>query len=86
MCYITICDDVFEERRKLRRFLKDGLGASGMEAEIMEYDSGVSLLSDWKRDGIPMDMLFLDIYMKDLTVWKRRAGCGKKTAGQILYF
>ena len=64
MCYITICDDVFEERRKLRRFLKDGLGASGMEAEIMEYDSGVSLLSDWKRDGIPMDMLFLDIYMK----------------------
>ena len=61
MFRIAICDDIPEERERIRLVLKQGLDDCKMKAEIIEYESGAALLEAWEE--AKLDLLFLDIYM-----------------------
>ena len=61
---IVICDDLEEERERLKTAVKTCLAKLGEEAEITEYGSGIPLLSDVQEGIIDMDLLFLDIFMQ----------------------
>ncbi len=62
---IVICDDVEEERKRLKAALVACLAKLGEEADITEYASGIPLLSDVQEGTVEMDLLFLDIFMQD---------------------
>lgn len=49
---IAICDDIREERERVRLVLSEGLDACKMGAEIMEYESGAALLSGWGKQSL----------------------------------
>lgn len=66
MFHIAICDDLPEEREKIRLNLKAGLAACDVPAEFMEYDSGNALLSAWENGNLDVNLIFLDIYMTGL--------------------
>lgn len=66
MFHIAICDDLTEERKKIRLSLKNGLAACDVSAEFMEYDSGSALLSAWENGDLDVNLIFLDIYMPEL--------------------
>lgn len=66
MFHIAICDDLSEEREKIRLSLKAGLAACDVPAEFMEYDSGNALLSAWENGNLDVNLIFLDIYMAGL--------------------
>ena len=78
---IVICDDLEEERERLKTAVKICLAKLGEEAEITEYGSGIPLLSDVQEGIIDMDLLFLDI-----TVWRRPNGCARFPAGCRSFF
>lgn len=66
MFHIAICDDLSEDREKIRLSLKAGLAACDVPAEFMEYDSGNALLSAWENGNLDVNLIFLDIYMAGL--------------------
>ncbi|KAI4450264.1 hypothetical protein C823_004797 [Eubacterium plexicaudatum ASF492] len=78
MFRIAICDDIPEERERIRVVLKQGLDDCKMNAEIIEYESGAALLETWEE--AKPDLLFLDIYMSgpdgmETARRLREAGC-----------
>ena len=78
MFRIAICDDIMEERERIRLVLEEGLDACNIKAEMIEYESGAALLAAWEEAKI--DLLFLDIYMTELDGVEtarrlREAGC-----------
>lgn len=62
---IVICDDLASERERLKTALLPCFAALHEEAEITQYASGISLLSDVQEGTVEMDLLFLDIFMQD---------------------
>ena len=78
MFRIAICDDIPDERERIRLVLKHGLDDCKMKAEIIEYESGAALLAVWEE--AKLDLLFLDIYMSgpdgvETARRLREAGC-----------
>lgn len=65
MIHIGICDDEPAMRRALRKPLEQKLQLLGQEYQIFEYDSGESLIMRPEAEGL--DILFLDIEMKELS-------------------
>lgn len=65
MIHIGICDDEASMRRALRRPLEQKLQLLGEDYQILEYDSGESLVLRPETEGL--DILFLDIEMKELS-------------------
>lgn len=66
MFRIAICDDLSEEREKIRLLLKTLLAAQDIPAEFTEYDSGNALLSAWESGNLDVNLIFLDICMNGL--------------------
>lgn len=64
MLHVVICDDIPEERKKIRRISEREFSICDMTARFIEYDNGGTLLSDWKKKKLTIDFLFLDIYME----------------------
>lgn len=60
---IGICDDEEIMRHKLRKYTLDFFKASGEVCEIYEYSSGEELTAQYDK---PLDILFLDIQMKNI--------------------
>lgn len=65
MFRIAICDDLVEERRKIRLSLEEVLAPFGGTIEFGEYDSGKALLSAWENGNLDVNVIFLDICMSE---------------------
>lgn len=63
---IVICDDIAEERIKLKGYIRRLEKDDTLELEITEYDCGEALLAAYGKFPIP-DVIFLDVYMQGLT-------------------
>ncbi len=61
---ILICDDLPEERTKLRQMLQSYELAHGVELDLEQAADGTQMLSMWKPGR--WDLIFLDIYMPQL--------------------
>lgn len=66
MIYIGVCDDLIEERLRLKQTLLKRLTKYNQIFEILEYESGKELIKAVETKGNLLDMLFLDIYMPDM--------------------
>lgn len=63
---IVICDDIAEERARLKGYIRRLEKDDTLELDITEYQSGAELLSAYGTRTLP-DVIFLDIYMSGLT-------------------
>ena len=63
---IVICDDIKEERIKLKEYIRRLEKDDSLELDITEYESGEELLRVYGSRPEP-DVMFLDIYMKNMT-------------------
>lgn len=64
MIKAAICEDSELDRDILRKIIGFLLKDRGLEYEIISYDNGRELVSDYKNH--PMDIIFLDILMDDI--------------------
>ena len=62
---IAVCDDLQQDREKLRDSLKDALAQRRIAGEVAMFNSGDSLLAQLSRG--PFDAYFLDIYMEGVS-------------------
>ena len=60
---IAVCDDIIEERVKIRDLINQYLDENYYVASIDEYDSGEELL---KSDIVKYNLIVLDIFMNEL--------------------
>lgn len=84
MIHIGICDDEPAMRRALRKPLEQKLQLLGEEYQIFEYDSGESLIMRPEAEGL--DILFLDIEMKELSGMDTARALRKRDVSTILIF
>lgn len=63
MLRVVCCDDEREMRKALIKIIEPELQLQGMKYQLSEFSSGEELLNS-QMDAI--DLLFLDIEMKDL--------------------
>ncbi len=63
---IVICDDIAEERNRLKDYIRRLEKDDNLELQITEYQSGEDLLRVYGTIT-PPDVIFLDIYMDGLT-------------------
>lgn len=59
---IVICDDLAEERAKLKNYIRRLEKEDHLELDITEFDSAEALITAYDKGFVP-DVLFLDIYM-----------------------
>lgn len=62
---IAVCDDLRQDREKLRDSLKDALAQRRVAGDVMLFVSGDALLERLSRESF--DAYFLDIYMEGLS-------------------
>lgn len=84
MIHIGICDDEPSMCRALRRPLEQKLQLLGEEYRIFEYNSGESLILRPEAEGL--DILFLDIEMKELSGMDTARALRKRDAHTLLIF
>ena len=63
---IILCDDVELERQILKELLTLYFEEKGEEISVIEYESGEALIADVEEGYLEADLLFLDIFMKDM--------------------
>lgn len=63
---IVICEDVEIERSLLHAVLQQYFQEINEEVVIQEYEAGEALVADVEEGYTNMELLFLDIYMKEL--------------------
>lgn len=63
---IVICEDVEIERNLLNTVLRQYFREINEEVRILEYESGEAFIADVEEGYTDMELLFLDIYMKEL--------------------
>ncbi len=63
---IVLCDDVELERQILKELLTLYFEEKGEEISVIEYESGEALIADVEEGYLEADLLFLDIFMKDM--------------------
>ncbi len=63
---IIICDDISEERARLKNYIRRLEKDDALELDITEYTCGEDLLSAYGK-RTPPDVMFLDVYMEGLT-------------------
>lgn len=84
MITIGICDDEAAMRKSLRAPLEQKLQLMGMDYQIFEYDSGETLI---KNTGAQwLDILFLDIEMKDLNGMDTAKALRRQNVHTLLIF
>ncbi|MBQ9770180.1 MAG: response regulator transcription factor [Clostridia bacterium] len=82
---IVICDDIADERLRLKNYIRRLEKDDALELEITEYSCGEDLLAAYGKRDIP-DVLFLDVYMTGLTgVDVARAVKEKGFSGSIVF-
>lgn len=59
---VAICDDLAEERKIIKNYLRRLDTEEHLELEIYEFDRGEALLDYMKKGKNLPDFLFLDIY------------------------
>ncbi|MBO5200371.1 MAG: response regulator transcription factor [Clostridia bacterium] len=62
---IVICDDLIEERKRLKNYIRRLEKDDNLELEITEFSAGEELIAFFKNGG-SADLLFLDIYMNGI--------------------
>lgn len=63
---IVLCDDVELERQILKELLTLYFEEMGEEISVIEYESGEALITDAEEGLLEADLLFLDIFMKNM--------------------
>ena len=63
---IVLCDDVELERQILKELLTLYFEEMGEEISVIEYESGEALIADAEEGFLEADLLFLDIFMKNM--------------------
>lgn len=84
MINIGICDDEASMRKALRTPLEQKLQLLGEEYRIFEYDSGEALLM--RPEAESLEILFLDIEMKELSGMDTARSLRKREAHTLLIF
>lgn len=84
MINIGICDDEAPMRKSLRASLEQTLQLTGADYRIFEYDSGVALMRD--QEARWLDILFLDIEMKDLNGMDTAKALRRQNTHTLLIF
>lgn len=59
---IVICDDLTEERKTLREYIRRLEKEDSLELDITEFDSAEALITAYDK-GLTPDVIFLDVYM-----------------------
>ena len=75
MIQIAICDDDKKEQIDIRDAVQDAAGESGVDCSVQLFSSGEALLKEMQQKSGLFDLVFLDIYMKELS--------GTDTAAQL---
>lgn len=84
MINIGICDDEASMRKSLRVSLEQTLQLMGADYQIFEYDSGEALMRSRKAQWL--DILFLDIEMKDLNGMDTAKALRRQNSHTLLIF
>ena len=84
MINIGICDDEAAMRKSLRVSLEQKLQLMGIDYQIFEYDSGEAFIR--KPEAQWLDILFLDIEMKDLNGMDTAKALRRQNAHTLLIF
>lgn len=84
MINIGICDDEAPMRKSLRASLEQTLQLTGADYRIFEYDSGEVLMRD--QEARWLDILFLDIEMKDLNGMDTAKALRRQNTHTLLIF
>lgn len=84
MIHLGICDDEASMRKALRMPLEQKLQLMGETYQIYEYDSGETLLT--RPEAEHLDLLFLDIEMKQLNGMDTARSLRKRDAHTMLIF
>ncbi len=84
MINIGICDDEASMRRLLRAPLEQKLQLLGADYRIFEYDCGETLLTRTETEWL--DILFLDIEMKQLSGMETAKNLRKRDSHTLLIF
>ena len=84
MINIGICDDEASMRRLLRAPLEQKLQLLGADYRIFEYDCGETLLTRPETEWL--DILFLDIEMKQLSCMETARNLRKRDSHTLLIF
>ncbi len=84
MVNIGICDDEAPMRKALRTPLEQKLQLLGEDYQIFEYDSGEALIA--RPEAESLDILFLDIEMKQLSGMDTARTLRKRDAQTLLIF
>ena len=84
MINIGICDDEASMRRLLRAPLEQKLQLLGADYRIFEYDCGETLLTRPETEWL--DILFLDIEMKQLSGMETAKNLRKRDSHTLLIF
>lgn len=67
MIRVAICDDIPQDRQELRAALKQEFDNRNVPAEFFEYESGEALLREQQAGAFDFRIIFLDIYMVDMS-------------------
>lgn len=86
MLRIAICDDVFDARLSLRALLERLLEVRGVAFQIYEFSSGEGLLSWIQNHRGEMDLVFLDIEMKQYNGMETAQRLRKSVEGLQIVF
>ncbi|MGL4798851.1 MAG: LytR/AlgR family response regulator transcription factor [Cellulosilyticaceae bacterium] len=65
MIKIAICDDSMQERKLLESYIQAYADKNGVECVMNTYESGEAMYEAFNQ--IPFDLIFLDIYMDQMT-------------------
>lgn len=84
MITLGICDDEPKMRKTLKATLETKLQLLGEQYQILEYDSGETLLAGCRTDGL--DILFLDIEMNGVNGMETARALRRMEADTILIF
>lgn len=84
MITIGICDDEAAMRKSLRAPLEQKLQLMGMDYQIFEYNSGETLIKNAGEQWL--DILFLDIEMKDLNGMDTAKALRRQNVHTLLIF
>lgn len=65
MIRIGICEDAPQDREKLEHYIRNFISKKGIEFSLDKFMSSEDFLEKW--DNTPYDILFLDVYMDQMT-------------------
>jgi DNA-binding LytR/AlgR family response regulator len=81
---IAICEDRADDLALLRKYIEDHFARMGYAGEILSFDTGEALLSDFAPDAF--DVIFMDIYLPNFSGMETARLIRKADPDCLLFF